>query len=408
MSSGKNGRYTGRTVISEILADNAGNSAIDTDGDGSTNKADEFIELGNASGGPLSLDGFEVWSETNGLLFAFGPGDVIGNGQTATIVGNYSGTPPSGFYNAGLAENGNFIPDGEGQKFDTIFLVDTNTGEYITLSYGNPPRAPTPPNNFTGTTQVGSGESIDSNAPNGVAFARDATGTFVETTPTPGVPDVACFAEDTMILTRSGERCVADLRPGDLIPTYDHGNLPLLGICRLHLSAADLLRTPSHRPLMIDKALFGAQQGIRLSPAHCLLYSSAYGEALFASSQVLLRARHLQAAGLARAAIPHGGVTYYHLLFEDHALVLANGYWSESFLNDARCNTDTHADMAAWDLMEGVTLASTRSVGAARLILRRYETLMLVDAVQARAEATRQPGTAISLAAVHRMRQRAG
>ena len=394
--------------ISEVLADNAGNAAIDTDGDGSTNKADEFIELGNVSGGTFSLDGYEVWSEKNGLLYSFGASDVIGDGQTATIVGNYTGAPPSGFYNAGIAENGNFIPDGEGQKFDTIFLVDTNTGDYITLSYGQPPRAPTLPNNFPGSTQVGSGESINSNAPNGTAFARDSNGTFVETTPTPGTPDVACFAEDTMILTKFGEKCVSALRPGDMIPTYDHGNQPLLGICTLHLSPAELLRTPAHRPLTVDRTLFGAQRDIRLSPAHCLLYGSAYGEALFASAQVLVRARHLEAAGLARSAIPPGGVTYYHLLFEDHALVMANGYWSESFLNVDGCDTDAHANAALWEFGTGVTLQTARCRHAARIILRKYEALMLVNAGRARIDATPAPGNVISLSGMQKMQRRVG
>ena len=84
-------------LISEVLADNAGGSAIDTDGDGNTNKSDEFIELQNATNSTISLDGFELWSEKNGLLYSFGPGDTIDPGGTATVVGNYTGTPPAGF-----------------------------------------------------------------------------------------------------------------------------------------------------------------------------------------------------------------------------------------------------------------------------------------------------------------------
>ncbi len=371
--------------ISEILADNAGGSAIDTDGDGNTNKADEFIELGNTSGAPVSLDGYEVWSQTNGQLYAFGPGDIINDGDTATIVGNYTGAPPAGFYNAGIAENGNFIPDGEGQKFDSIFLVDTSTGEYIVLSYGQPPRAPTLPNGFPGTTQLGSGESINSNSPNGVAFARDANGTFVETTPTPDTPNVACFTDDTIILTKRGEKRVDELRPGDVIPTYDHGMQPLLGICSRHLSAAELLRTPEHRPLTVDGALYGASRNIRLSPAHCLLYTSAYAEALFGSAQVLLRARHLQAAGFAHEEIPRGGVTYYHLLFADHVLVMANGYWSESFLNIESGRTEAADAIGLWQFAQGITLETSRNRHSARIILRKHEALVLVDDLRVRA-----------------------
>tara|TARA_R110002074_G_scaffold400693_1_gene596737 strand:+ start:254 stop:655 length:402 start_codon:yes stop_codon:yes gene_type:complete len=123
-------------IISEILADNAGGAAIDTDGDGNTNKSDEFIEIQNTTGSPLSLDGYEIWSEKQGELYRFGPSDTIASGGTATVVGNYDGT-----------------------------------------------------------TRIGAGEQIDSNAPNGTAFARNADGDFEETSPDPGNPGMPCFAQ---------------------------------------------------------------------------------------------------------------------------------------------------------------------------------------------------------------------
>ncbi|WP_299729634.1 Hint domain-containing protein [uncultured Tateyamaria sp.] len=370
--------------FSEILADNAGGQAIDTDGDGNTNKADEFIEFGNVSGETISLAGYQVWSEKNGLLYTFGATATLNDGETATVVGNYEGGDSGGFYDAGIAENGNFIPDGEGQKFDTIFLYDPNTNTYISFSYGQPPRTPTLPDGFpTSATQVGGGESINSSAPNGTAFARDANGNFVETTPTPGTPDIACFAEDTLILSRHGEKPVCELRPGDMVPTYDHGTQPIIGICALYIPVKDLLRVPAHRPLTVDGALFDAVQSVRLSPAHCLLYASPFAEALFASSQVLLPARHLQTAGLARGEMPRQGVTYYHLLFANHAMVLANGLWSESYLNVADAPRDAHAD--GWQFVQGASLNTSRHSHAARPILRRYETQLLLKTHQQRA-----------------------
>lgn len=383
--------------ISEILADNAGGSAVDVDGDGNANKADEFIEFGNVSGAPISLDGYEVWSQKNGQLYAFGPGDVLNDGEAATVVGNYTGTPPAGFYSAGIPENGNFLPDGEGQKYDSIFLVDTATGDYIVLSYGKPPRAPVLPAGFPGTNRIGSGESVNSNAPNGAALARDANGVLIETTPTPNVPNIACFAEDTVILTRHGERPVADLRPGDMIPTYGHGMQRLLGVCSSHISPDTLLRAPSFRPLTVDSELFGAQLGIRLSPAHCMLYTSPYAEALFASAQVLLPARHLQAAGFAHPSIPRNGVTYHHLLFADHTLVMANGMWSETLLNTDGSGTDAHSNMSMWTFDKGITLENVRHRHSVRPVLRRYEALVLLDRLRARKTERQTPSVAAPL-----------
>ena len=364
--------------ISEILADNAGGQAVDVDGDGNTNKADEFIELGNASGAPTSLDGYELWSETNGLLFAFDADDVLNAGGTATVVGNYAGGDSGEFYDAGLAENGNFIPDGEGNKFDSIFLVDTNTGEYIVLSYGNPPRAPTLPNGFTGTTQVGTGESIDSNAPNGTAFARDANGNLIETTPDPGTPGVACFTQGAMILPRHGERPVETLQPGDSLPTYDSGMQVLVGVCAQHIPASALLRAPTLRPLRVAGAALGLSGDILLSPAHCLLFQSPKAEMLFASREVLVRARHLETVGHARSELPRGGVTYHHLLFARHELVLADGFWSETYLNTGT-GADDIAAGADWQTNGDQPLRSVPHARAARRILRSYEADVLMD-----------------------------
>ncbi|MEO0668384.1 MAG: Hint domain-containing protein [Pseudomonadota bacterium] len=364
--------------ISEILADNAGGQAVDVDGDGNTNKADEFIELGNASGAPVSLAGYELWSETNGELFAFGAGDTIAPGGTATVVGNYEGGNSGEFFDAGLAENGNFIPDGEGTKFDSIFLVNTNTGEYIVLSYGDPPQTPTLPSGFPGTTQVGTGETINSNAPNGTAFARDANGNLIETTPDPGTPGVACFTQGTMILTRHGERPVEALRPGDSLPTYDSGMQVLVGVCAQHIPAAALLRDPSLRPLRVGGAVLDQPDDILLSPAHCLLFQSPKAEMLFASREVLVRARHLETAGHARSELPRGGVTYHHLLFARHELVLADGFWSETYLNTGT-SADDVATGAAWHTQGNQPLHSVPHTQSARRILRGYEAAVLMD-----------------------------
>lgn len=368
--------------ISELLVDNAGSGAFDTDADGSINKADEYIELGNVSGAPIDLDGFELWSEKNGLLFSFGAGDVLDNDDAATVVGNYSGTPPSGFYSAGLSESGDFLPDGEGPRFDTVFLVNTNSGEYITFSYGDPPQVPTLPGDFPGTTNVGSGESMQTTGPNGVAFARNANGDFEHTTPTPNTPDIACFSADTVILTRMGEKPVSALRPGDLIPTYDNGHQPLLGICALHLSAGELLRNPTLRPLVVDGRVLQSDKQIRLSPAHALMFTSAFAETLFASAQVLLRARHLQNAGLARSEIPRHGVTYYHLLFGDHELVMANGFWCESYFHSRVAEFETDFPRGNWSFASEVALETCAPMQAARPVLRNHEAMVLIDSLR--------------------------
>ena len=186
--------------------------------------------------------------------------------------------------------------------------------------------------------------------------------------------DIACFTAGTRILTRRGEVPVEALRPGDRLPTYDNGTQTLVGISVQRLGAATLLQHPSLRPVRVDRQCFDQPEHILLSPTHCLLHRSARSEFLFTAPEVLVRARHLQDAGHAQERLPRDGVPYYHLLFAAHELVLANGYWSESYLN-----TGTRADQptdATWEIIEG-TLADWRHRHASRTILKSHEVAVL-------------------------------
>lgn len=369
-------------IISEVLADNAGGAAIDTDGDGNTNKADEFIEIQNTTGVPISLDGFEIWSEKQGLLYSFGAGDTIAADSTATVVGNYTGTPPAGFFDGGAAENSNWLPDGEGNKFDTIFLVNTATGEFVTLSYGNPPRTPTEPSGFPGTTQVGTGETIDSNAPNGTAFVRDANGNFVEGTPNPGTPGVVCFVAGTLIDTEFGPRAVETLKPGTRIMTRDEGLAPLLGLRHLRLGRLQLARDRSLAPVEIPANLLGAHDALSVSPAHRIMVAGPRPEMLFGMSEVLIAARHFVDHGA--KVKPANATQYVHLLFSDHHIVRSGGLWSESLhLADAAFSAASQAH--AWDLAPGLDLKTLDHGPTARRVLKAWEAEVLFGGARAQA-----------------------
>lgn len=362
--------------ISEILADNAGGSAIDTDGDGNTNKSDEFIELQNTSGTTVSLDGYEVWSEKNGLLYSFGASDTIAPGDTATIVGNYSGTVPSGYYDGGVSEGTNWIPDGEGQKFDSIFLVDTNTGDYIVLSYGNPPRAPTLPTGFSGTNQVGAGETIDSNAPNGTAFARDANGDLVETTPTPDTPNIPCFVKGTRILTKRGDVPVEGLALGEHVLTKDAGFLPLRAVGCFQITRRDLLRNPDLAPVCFPAGSLGNDRDLLLSASHRVLLEDPQAELMFGDAEVLASGRQCLGHIGAYAVRMPWPLIYYHLVFDTHAILRAEGAWVES-LHLAELARESLDRPDCWRVADGTTLSSLQHPCSARRVMKRFEVQLL-------------------------------
>ncbi len=323
-------------IFSEFLVDNA--SAVpgfDTDGDGTHNKSDEYIELQNTTGAPMSLEGYQVWSDDKGLLYEFGSGDTIAPGGTATIVGEYSGTAPAGFYDAGESDGSDFLQDGEGPRFDTIYLVNVLTGEYIAFSYGDPPQPASPPTGFTGTSQVGAGESLNSDAPNGVAFERDSDGDWVEGSPSPGTSGVACYAKGTMIATPEGERAIEDLRAGDTVITLDSGPEKILFML---FQDEDFRKSRTHGPVQIKAGALGRgrpRRDLIVSANHRILVGG-HGQLdhLF-PTEVFVPAKCLPQLPGIRTMRGKRNITWVHFVLRTHGVVSANGCSSESMLPGA-------------------------------------------------------------------------
>ncbi|MEM7213406.1 MAG: Hint domain-containing protein [Pseudomonadota bacterium] len=319
--------------IGEMLVDNpsGGGSGTDTDGDGGNTKADEYVEIQNASGAPVSLDGYEIWSEDRGLLYSFDAGDTIGTDKTATVVGEYTGTPPDGFYDAGHSNTHNFLEDGEGTKNDSIFLVNTDTGEYVVFSYGDPPQAPSLPTGFPGTTQIGIGETLNSAGPNNVAFVRDADGNMVEGAPNPGIAGPVCYCPGTLILTDRGEIPVEELRVGDRLVTADNGLQPVLWIGVSHHTFEQ--GPHMHKPIEIKAGSLGdgrPHSTLMVSPQHHFLLEGPIVDEPCETCEVLALAKALVGLDRIRAMNGKRQISYYSLLCARHEVIMAAGVWSET------------------------------------------------------------------------------
>ena len=370
--------------ISEMLVDNpsGGGSGTDTDGDGASSKGDEYVELQNATGSTKLLDGYELWSEDRGKLYEFSPGDTIEPGQTATVVGEYTGALPDDYYDAGNSDGTNFLADGEGTRNDSIFLVNSDTGEYVVFSYGQPPVAPILPPGFPGTTQVGAGETLNSGGPNNTAFVRDASGNFAEGTPNPGTPGPVCYTPGTLILTMRGEVAVEHLRIGDRLITADHGARKILRVIRTWHSFRD--GPHKHKPIEIKSGSLGPglpRQTLVVSPQHRILLQGTAVETMFGAREVLALAKGLVGLDHVRVMSGKRSVTYYSLLCERHEVILANGAWSESFYVGPTALSMLHrrsrADLE--DLFPAVREDPISGYGpVARQVLTRAETEALV------------------------------
>jgi hypothetical protein len=217
----------------------------------------------------------------------------------------------------------------------------------------------------------------------GVVQFRDANGNITGTLTFSNIESViACFAEGSRIATPRGEVAVEDLVPGDLVLTRDNGARPLRWIGRREVSEAELSRAPALRPVRFQAGALGnglPQRDLTVSPQHRMLVVSHEAELHFGENEVLVAARHF-AGRPGISTIAPQGVTYYHLLFDSHEIVLSNGVWSESFQPGERVLGDMdeaqRVELAILfpDLCAG---AAAASFPPARITLRGHEAAVL-------------------------------
>ena len=141
---------------------------------------------------------------------------------------------------------------------------------------------------------------------------------------------VPCFASGTRILTPQGERPIDDLAVGDLVVTLDRGPQPLRWIGRRTCAA-----NASLTPVRIAQGALGQALPTRdllVSPQHRMLVRSRIARRMTGASEVLVPVHKLLGLpGVARADDLET-VTYLHLMFDRHEIVLAEGAPTESLL----------------------------------------------------------------------------
>lgn len=150
---------------------------------------------------------------------------------------------------------------------------------------------------------------------------------------TGGVDQVICFTPGTRLATRRGEVLTQQLKVGDMVITRDNGMKEICWIGRRNLSPQELDAMPAHLPIRIKAGALGRnapQRDLCVSPNHRILLSSETAQLMFGESEVLVAAKHLTGLpGIEVLPVPR--VSYIHVMFKDHEVVLANGAWAESF-----------------------------------------------------------------------------
>lgn len=150
-----------------------------------------------------------------------------------------------------------------------------------------------------------------------------------------GTTYVPCFTAGTMINTPDGPRRVEDLETGDVVALYDdpRGSTPLLRVYKRTLSAKELEAAPSLRPIRIVAGALGQglpKQDLLVSRQHRMLVSSEIAKRITGTRNVLIPANKLTLLPGIFVDTSVQSVTYIHLLFDRHEIIMAEGAPTES------------------------------------------------------------------------------
>ncbi|NVO27563.1 hypothetical protein HJ526_09045 [Donghicola sp. C2-DW-16] len=163
---------------------------------------------------------------------------------------------------------------------------------------------------YSDNTQFLPGDGLVFQGANAYSFTTDNTG-------------VVCFTEGTNIRTPGGPRMIEELRIGDLVETVDHGALPIKWIGTSSYDELALTRNPKLRPIVVSARVFGAERDLIVSRQHAFLLPE---------QDQLARAIQLVKMNVPGVRIAQGRkrVTYFHIMFESHQLIYAEGIATES------------------------------------------------------------------------------
>jgi Hint domain len=228
---------------------------------------------------------------------------------------------------APVTVNGTTYP--VGSQIELEFAVSTNSsqGSQIVFYYVR-----------IGGVNVGIvGETAD--IVPGVAYSITGSsdgGTIIGTFPA-GVPgfvpwdSLICFTHGTLVDTPDGPRPIETLMPGDLVCTLANGSQPLRWTSSRHAPMTDMIRNSDLRPVEFDTGVIGNTRPLRVSPQHRILLDDWRAQVYFGEDRVLIPAKAMVNGSTIRQTLPTEGVTYIHILFDRHEVIISEGALSESF-----------------------------------------------------------------------------
>lgn len=186
--------------------------------------------------------------------------------------------------------------------------------------------------------------------------------------------NVICFVAGTLIGTLNGHVPIEHLAPGDSVLTRDNGMRLVRWIGSTKRAA-----NGNVAPIHIAAGTLKNTRDLLISPNHRMLIVGAEAEYISGDNEVLVAAKHL-VDGQNIRQINGGYVEYFHLLFDDHEIILAEGCWSESF-HPGHVGLDTLSEPSRAEVLEFFPELRNgehaRGKPTARMILKKHEALLL-------------------------------
>ncbi len=311
----------GGTGDDRIRGDDGNDTIFGQDGDDQLvgNDGEDTIDGGAGNDLVVGGDGDDTLSGGTGNdLLTGGDGDDTLDGNDDTGLDRAYGQDDADlFINFGPGDG---VIGGEGgDDNDTLDL--TTGGGIFDINYD--PSDPT----FDPATGIGESGTV--------VYYTDASKTTVagELTFSEIENVIPCFTPGTRIATPRGEVLVEDLKVGDLVMTRDNGLQPIRWIGTRTLAYAELAVAAHLRPVMIRQGALGQglpERDMLVSPNHRVLVANQKTALFFGESEVLVAAKHLTGMdGVEIVDVPE--VTYLHVMFDQHEVILSDGAWTESF-----------------------------------------------------------------------------
>lgn len=256
-------------------------------------------------------------------LFGDNAWDVFGS-ETPVVTGTFAGTGTATFFMTItlISDSGSFV-----QVVPSFNQnISTNPDWSVTLNAAAQAWLNALPNGASFTVSV----SVSTTGP--------VAGPFDATSPT---LTVTCFLAGTLIATPHGEVAVEHLQPGDLVLTAEGGSLPVRWIGRQSV-AARFADPAVALPIRITAGALGGglpKRDLLVSPGHAMFLDGALVNAGALVNGTTIRRE---------TEVPEV-FQYYHVELDRHALILAEGTPTESFLDSVEpSRLDNGAERPEW------------------------------------------------------------